>query len=158
MRTVALKFLPPFAALLLAMAAINSADVLSKWWAGSGPAVEWQGVEVLTKTVRPGGQIEMIYTARIHRQCPAELRGFIVAHDGTVPVRYPVVSGGYTEPSPDPVKIRVSITMPLRADLGLSPLRSGNYVYRTLATRYCPSGVETDSAVPDVPFFLEVPG
>lgn len=155
---VMVRATPALLGLLLAMVTLTSWDTVSRWWAGLGPAIEWQGVEVLTKLVRPGDQIEMIYTARIHRQCPSDLRGFIVAHDGTVPVRYPVVSGGYTEPSEDPVRIRVSITVPLRSDPGLSPMHSGQHVYRMIATRYCPSGIEIDNAVPDVPFLLEVLG
>jgi hypothetical protein len=151
------RYAPPLAALVLALLAINSADVLHKWWHGAGPAIEWHGVKILTEVVQPGGQIEMIYSATIHRQCPSEIRGFVMAPDGTVPVRFPVVAGGYTEPSEEPVQIRVSITMPLRADPGLSPLRSGNHIYRTMVTRYCPAGVETDNAVPDIPFTLQVP-
>lgn len=148
---------PPAMALLLALVTINSFDVIHKWWAGAGPAVEWDGVEVLTRTVQPGGKLEMIYTATIHRQCPAELRGFIGAPDGTVPIRFPIVAGGYTIPAEEPVQIRVSITLPHQADPGLGPLQSGPHVYRTLATRYCPGGTETDSAVPDAEFYLEVP-
>lgn len=155
--SISSRALPPVLGVILAMAAISSTDVLRKWWEGAGPTVEWQGVEVLTRTVRPGGKLEMVYTAMIHRQCPSDLRGFIVAEDGTVPIRFPVVAGGYTEPTDDPVQIRVSITMPHQADPGLSPLQSGKHIYRTLATRYCPQGTETDSAVPDVEFYLEVP-
>lgn len=151
------RIFPPVMALILALAAINSADVIRKWWEGTGPAIQWLGVEVLSKTVKPGGNIEMIYTARIHRQCPSDIRGFIVAEDGTVPVRFPVLAGGYVEPSDAPVQIRVSIVMPTRSDMGLSELRSGPHIYRTLVTRYCAAGTEVDNFVPDVAFFLEVP-
>lgn len=152
------RFLPPVLAILLALVALNSADTIRKWWVGAGPAVQWQGVEVMTQTVKPGGQIEAVYSAIIRRQCPSEVRGFVVdASNGTVPVRFPVVWGGYVMPDPEPVKIRVSITMPRSSDPGLAPLRAGKHVYRTLVTRYCPTGVEADNLVPDVPFFLEVP-
>lgn len=152
------KIMPPLVALGLAMLAVNSSDVISKWWHGYGPAVEWLGVEVLSERVRPGGAIDIVYTAIVHRQCPADLRGFIVAEDGSVPVRFPTISGGYARPSEEPVKIRVSIAMPFHSDNGLTPLNSGPHIYRTLATRYCPNGVEYDNAVPDAKFLLEVPG
>ncbi|MEY5061107.1 MAG: hypothetical protein RIS45_1028 [Planctomycetota bacterium] len=151
------KIFPPLIALALALVAINSADVVRKWWEGSGPAIEWHGVEVLTHTVRPGGKLEIVYTATIHRQCQADLRSFVVAPDETVPIRFPVVSGGYAQPSPDPVRIKVSITIPLQSDPGLSPLQSGAHTYRTVATRYCPQGVETDNKIPDAKFAMEVP-
>lgn len=151
------KLTPPLLGLVLALTAISSGDVLSKWWAGTGPAVEWRGVEVLTKTVHPGGTLSMVYTAVINRQCPAELRGFVVAEDGTVPIRLPPVSGGYTEVSPDPVRVRVSLTMPAKEDAGLARLQSGDYVYRAVSTRFCPNGVEVDNDVPDVKFYMEVP-
>lgn len=151
------KLTPPLLGLVLAMTAISSGDVLSKWWAGTGPAVEWRGIEVLSQTVHPGGKLVMTYTAVINRQCPSELRGFLVAEDGTVPVRFPPVSGGYTEASPDPVQVRVSLTIPEKSDPGLTPLQSGDYVYRTVSTRFCPNGVEMDNDVPDAKFYLEVP-
>ena len=155
MRVVS-KIFPPIVAVIMAMIAINSADVIHRWWEGTGPAIEWRGVEVITTTVQPGGQLEMIYTAVVHRQCPADLRGFIIAPDGTVPVRFPIVSGGYAMPSDEPIRIRVSIAIPHRSDLGLAALKTGPHIYRTMATRYCPAGAETDVAIPDVPFHLEV--
>jgi len=119
-------------------------------------AIEWHGVEVVTKTVRPGDNLEIIYGATINKQCPADLRSFLVAPDGAVPVRYPVVAGGYSKPSDLPVEIRVKVKVPETADPGLAPLISGEYIYRTLATRYCPDGVEEDSHVPDARFNLEI--
>jgi hypothetical protein len=119
-------------------------------------AIEWHGVEVVTKTVRPGDFLEIVYGATVNKQCPADLRGFLVADDGTVPVRYPIVAGGYSRPSDEPVEIRVRIKIPQTADPGLAPLHDGEYIYRTLATRYCPDGVEEDIVVPDARFNLEV--
>jgi hypothetical protein len=119
-------------------------------------AIDWHGVETITKTVRPGDMLEIVYGASINKQCPADLRGFLVAPDGTVPVRYPVVAGGYSKPSDLPVEIRVKVKVPETADPGLAPLASGEYVYRTLATRYCPDGVEEDHDIPDARFNLEV--
>jgi hypothetical protein len=120
------------------------------------PAVSWDSVKVITPIVEPGGILYMVYTATVNKQCPSDLRGFLVAEDGTVPVRFPPVSGGYTKPSDDPVEIRVSITIPKKADNGLAPLHSGRYTYRTVVTRYCPDGVEDDNSVPEAPFTLEV--
>ncbi len=150
------KVMPPVIALLLAMAAINSADVIHKWWDSRGPAITWHGVTATPKTVRPGDSLDVIYTATVHRQCPSDIRGFIFAPDGTVPVRFPVVSGGYSRPAESRTEIRVRVVIPDRSDPGLAPLRSGPHIYRNLVTRYCPSGIEIDAAVPDVPFNLEV--
>lgn len=119
-------------------------------------AIDWHGVETITKTVRPGDNLEIVYGATINKQCPADLRGFLVAPDGSVPVRYPVVAGGYAKPSDAPVEIRVKVKVPETADPGLAPLVTGEYIYRTLATRYCPEGVEEDHDVPDARFNLEV--
>lgn len=151
------KFTAPVLGLLLAMTAINSWDTIGKWWAGSGPAIEWRSVDVLTQVVNPGGKLEMVYTAIIHRHCPSEIRGFVVAGDGSVPIRFPPVSGGYTPASEDPVRVRISLIMPKEADPGLGQLQSGDHVYRTVTTRFCPGGVETDNDVPDAKFYLEVP-
>jgi len=154
---LASNVLPAAIALLLAMAAINSAEVVHKWWDRRGPAITWHGVKVSPEIVRPGDAIEITYTATVHRQCPSDIRGFIFAPDGTVPVRFPVVSGGYTRPTDGSTEIRVRLVIPEYADAGLAPLRSGQHIYRNLITRYCPSGIEVDAAVPDVPFNLEVP-
>jgi hypothetical protein len=123
----------------------------------SQSAIEWHGVEVVTKTVRPGDNLEIVYHATVNKQCPADLRGFLVAPDGAVPVRYPVVAGGYSKPSDLPVEVRVKVKVPETSDPGLAALVSGEYIYRTLATRYCPDGVEEDHEVPDARFKLEVP-
>lgn len=151
-----LHVIPLALALILFMVALNGVEQVMRWMDRSVPAIEWQGVEVLTQTVRPGGELSVIYTARINKSCPADLRGFLIAPDGSAPVRFPVVAGGYAKPSDDPVMIRVSITIPRQADRGLHQFQNGNHIYRTMATRYCPEGVEEDASVPDVPFMLEV--
>jgi hypothetical protein len=147
------------AALLALIAFFTSLPFLETVFRGidrQTSAIEWHGVEVVTKTVRPGDFLEIVYGATVNKQCPADLRGFLVADDGTVPVRYPVVAGGYSRPSDEPVEIRVRIKVPETADPGLAPLHDGEYIYRTLATRYCPDGVEEDSGVPDARFNLEM--
>lgn len=120
-------------------------------------AVDWHGVETITRVVRPGETLEMVYLATINKQCPSDIRGFIVAPDGSVPIRFPTVAGGYTRPSDKPVEIRVRIPIPRQSDGGLEPLRSGQYIYRSAVTRYCPDGVEDDNQIPDAHFTLEVP-
>ena len=156
MRYLSLNLIPALLGLILFAVLLTAGEQVRRWIVTSGPAIEWQGVEVMTQTVRPGGQLEMIYTAIVHRACPADLRSFIVSQDGSVPVRYPVVAGGYSKPSDDPVQIRVAVTIPRTSDAGLARLKSGPHVYRTMATRYCPDGVEEDTAVPDAPFMMEV--
>lgn len=118
-------------------------------------AIEWHGVEVLTKVVRPGGNLELVYSATINKQCPSDLRAFIVAPDGTVPIRFPTVAGGYARPAGAPVEIRVRLPIPEQSDPGLAPLVSGEHIYRTTVTRYCPDGVENDNSVPDAKFMME---
>jgi hypothetical protein len=116
--------------------------------------VDWHGVKTITRVLKPGDTLEMIYLATINKQCPSDIRGFIVAPDGSVPVRFPTVAGGYTRPSDGPVEIRVRIPIPRQSDGGLEPLKSGEYIYRSTVTRYCPDGVEDDNLIPDVPFTL----
>jgi hypothetical protein len=122
----------------------------------SQPAITWHGVEVVNDVVRPGGLLEVIYSLTVHKQCPADLRGFIVAPDGSVPIRLPTLAGGYAQPSESIVKVRVKLPVPLQSDPGLAPLQSGQHTYRTIATRYCPEGVEQDNNIPDATFSLEV--
>jgi hypothetical protein len=149
--------IPALLAALVVMVMALSGERLWSRLGWQSPAIEWQGVEVLTPTVRPGGILTMVYTARVNRQCPSDLRGFIIDGNGATPVRFPVVIGGYTRPSDEPVKIRVSIMVPLRSDAGLAPYHPGPHIYRTTAMRYCPEGFEADVRIPDAPFTLEVP-
>ena len=148
---------PAILALILFAVTINSVETGRVWYTQNIDAIEWQGVEVLTGRVVPGGTLTVEYTAVINKQCPSDLRGFLIAEDGSAPVRFPTVAGGYAKPTDGPVKIRVNITIPKTSDASLAPLQSGPHVYRTLATRYCPDGVEEDARIPDAPFHLEVP-
>ena len=118
--------------------------------------VDWHGVETITRVIKPGETLEIIYLATINKQCPSDIRGFIVAPDGSVPIRFPTVAGGYTRPSNGPVEIRVRIPIPRQSDGGLEPLKSGEYIYRSTVTRYCPDGVEDDNSIPDAPFTLNI--
>lgn len=119
-------------------------------------AVQWHSVEVITKQVRPGDNLELLYSATIQKQCPSDLRGFIVAADGSVPIHFSTVAGGYARPSDAPVESRVKIKLPEHSDPGLAPLESGEYTYRANATRYCPDGIEFDNAIPDATFSMAV--
>lgn len=120
-------------------------------------AITWHSVKVVTPVVSPGETLEVVYSATINKQCPSDVRGFFVAPDGSVPVRMATTAGGYARPSDGPVDVRVKLLVPVMSDSGLAPLQSGEYIYRTLVTRYCPDGVEDDNSVPDVKFRLEVP-
>lgn len=146
--------IPALLALVLFAVSLNAYDILGKWYGRRTVAIEWTGVEVKTPEVMPGGTLRMVYTAKINKQCPSDLRGFIIGPDGTVPVRMPVVAGGYSRHSEDVREIPVAITIPPSPDPNMAPYVSGRYVYRTLATRYCSDGVEEDSSIPDAPFLL----
>jgi hypothetical protein len=119
-------------------------------------AITWRGVEVISKTLKPGEILELVYTLTVNKQCPSDLRAFIVAPDGTVPIRFPTIAGGYARPSEVPTHVRVKIPISKEADPGLAPLTSGLHIYRVTATRYCPDGVEQDNNIPDAKFQLEV--
>jgi hypothetical protein len=153
---VKLNIVMALLALVIVMVAASLIDLVRREIETSRPAIEWHGVRVLTETVRPGGTLEMIYSATVHRTCPADVRGFLVAEDGSAPVRFPTLSGGYSLPSDGPTDIRVAVRIPPAADPGLKPLETGRHVYRTVATRYCSQGVEQDTAIPDAPFMLLV--
>lgn len=157
MTTLHSKLMPPILGFMLAIAAIQMSPSLWGWWNSTGAAIEWVGVTVHTPVVKPGETLRITYRAIVHRSCPADLRGFVIAPDGTFPVRFPTVRGGYTQPSESETDIPVSIPIPPMADPGLEPLRSGPHIYRTVATRYCPYGFEEDYQIPDARFQLEVP-
>lgn len=124
---------------------------------GREPAIEWTGVKVETPEVRLGGTLQLTYGLKVNRQCPSDLRGFIVAADGSVPVRLPPLAGGYTKPSDNAVETHVRVAIPMFSDPGLAPLVPGEYTLRTLATRFCPDGIEDDSNIPDAPFRIVGP-
>lgn len=151
---IRVQAVPAMLALILFTVLLNTAETVGRWIDRQTVAVSWAAVSVDTPIVGPGDTLSMTYTATINKQCPADLRGFLVAPDGSVPVRFPVVAGGYSKPSQDPLPIRVAIAIPNASDPGLAPLAPGRYVYRVVATRYCPDGVEYDTAIPDASFIL----
>lgn len=149
--------IPALLALIALMAGLPFVESILRIKAQATPAIEWHGVRVITPTVKAGGVLEIVYLATVNKQCPSDLRGFLVASDQTVPVRFAVISGGYRKPSGGPIEIPVKIVLPSQSDAHLASLTSGRYVYRTLVTRFCADGVEDDDSVPDVEFYLEVP-
>ena len=155
-RTLLGHIVPLLLAVLVFFTTVPFIETMFRVHRAAQAAIEWHGVEVVSKVVRPGDNLEIVYTATINKQCPSDLRGFIVTEDGSVPVRYPTVAGGYSRPSNLPVEIRVRIKVPETADPGLAPFVNGEHVSRATATRYCPDGVETDNSIPDAPFTLEV--
>lgn len=155
-RTIASHAVPALLACLVFFTILPFMESLWRLNAQATDAITWHGVEVISKVVRPGGNLDLVYSATINKQCPSDLRGFFVAPDGTVPIRLPTVAGGYARPSAEPVEIRVKLAVPERSDPGLAPLVSGEYTYRAIATRYCPDGVEDDNEIPDARFQLEV--
>ena len=149
--------LPATLALILVMVSLNAFRVLNDWRQTFTPAITWHSVDVLTPKVSPGGELRLIYHMTVNKTCPADIRGFMVAPDGSVPIRLPVTPGGYTKPSDGPVEAHVNINIPNEADKTLLPLVSGRYAYRVMVTRYCPEGIENDMAVPDAEFEMVLP-
>lgn len=148
--------LPAIMAVLVFFVTVPFVESVFRFYSHYQPAVEWHGVEVISKVVRPGDNLELLYSATINKQCPSDLRAFFIAPDGSVPVRLPPVAGGYARPSDEEVEIKVKVMVPKTSDPGLAPLVSGEYTYRAIATRYCPDGVEDDNDIPDAKFHLEV--
>jgi hypothetical protein len=153
---VQLHLVPALLAMLVFFTTLPFLESAFRIYNRSGPAITWHSAHVVNRIVKPGDVLEIIYTLTVNKQCPSDLRAFIIAPDGTVPVRIPTIAGGYARPSDQPLQITVKVPIPRNADPGLAPLESGQHLYRATATRYCPDGVETDSNIPDAPFMLEV--
>ena len=149
--------LPMVLAGILFVMTLNSIDQVDRWFERQMPAITWHSVEVKTPVVRPGEELALIYRATVNKTCAADLRGFIDAPDGSVPIRFPITKGGYAKPAPEPQEIPVRILIPPTSDPGLASLKSGPHAYRTNVTRYCPEGTEEDASVPSAHFMLEVP-
>lgn len=133
-------------------AAVNAVD---KAFATTEPAIEWKQARALTPVVRAGGVLEIEYTALILKQCPSDLRTFLLNNNtDSASYRFPDQSGGYRRASPDLQTWLVKIAVndpPLGS--GFPPLEPGNYTYRATAIRYC-DRIEFDSMIPDVAFKL----
>jgi hypothetical protein len=117
------------------------------------PAIEWLSAKAITPEVRVGGVLEVEYSAVIRRQCPADLRAFLLDEDlDTAAYRFPDQAGGYRQASPRPqtFRIKVNIVDPPSGS-GFPPLVPGNYKYRATAIRYC-DRIELDSQIPDATF------
>jgi hypothetical protein len=149
--------IPAMLALIFVTTILPAIESGQRFWGRTVNPIEWYGVGVTTPTVHPGGTLKMVYKARVNRQCPSDVRSFIVAPDGTVPIRMPTVAGGYTKPSEEIVEIPISVAIPKQSDPGRPPLTSGPHKYRSHVTRYCHDYVHEDFAIPDAVFRLEVP-
>lgn len=151
-------FIPAALALIAVFAAVPFIESSVRIYRSHEPAITWYSARVNNQgNVKPGDALSITYRARINKQCPSDLRGFLVFEDDqTVPVRYPTLSGGYAKPSKNVTEINVKVPIPVSSDAGLLPMKSGEYIYRTIVTRYCPEGVEEDTKVPDAHFHLEV--
>lgn len=148
------NIIPAFLALIAFMVLFPAYESISRLIASQSRAIDWFGVQVLTPTVTPGGTLELVYKARINKQCPSDLQGFLVADDGSVPVRFPVVAGGYRPPSEHIEEIKVKVQIPLNSDPGLAPLEAGRFTYKVISTRYCLDGVEQDRSIPPASFTI----
>jgi len=141
----------------LVLVAVNSVRVISDWSRTFTPAITWHGVDVLTPQVSPGGELRIVYRMTVNKSCPADVRGFMVAPDGSVPIRFPLTTGGYTKPTGGPVDALVNIIVPMKSSSTFLPIVPGRYIYRAIVTRYCPEGVEDDLMVPEAPFEMVIP-
>ena len=151
------NLVPALLAMIIFIVTLPFVESLHRLYDQTVPAIEWYSGRAVNSPVRPGEVLHIVYKAKINKQCPSDIRSFIRAEDGSVPVRFPVLAGGYTPPTKDVVDIKVNIQIPLVTDFGLEPFKSGKHEYQSLVTRYCSSGVEQDSNVPSIPFMLEVP-
>jgi len=124
------------------------------------PPIEWLGVRVLTPVVKVGGVLELEYTAKINRQCPADIRAFLIRKRGDgveqAAYRFPDRTGGYR--LADPTKWQVILVKILIQDSSIGDefpkLEPGEYAYRVRPIRYCADGVEPDNFSPDARFTL----
>lgn len=120
------------------------------------PAIEWKGVIVSTPVVKIGGELIVSYTARVNKQCPADLRSFLIDRTGAAAYRFPDTQGGYSTAnrnSDQTITVRRVIRDPLAGE-NLAPLQPGVYTYRVTAIRYCET-TQLDSFIPDATFTLE---
>ena len=113
--------------------------------------VVWYGVETLTPTVAPGGELVLEYEAEVKQQCPADLNGFVREADGGVVQRF-TVNGGYTKASFGRKKIPVRILIQDDPAKIFPPLKDGVHTYEVIAIRYCTDGLKIDNNIPTAHF------
>jgi hypothetical protein len=149
--------LPAILALIVFLTALPFIESVIRYSGSDGPAIEWKSVRVLTPVVRPGEKLVFEYTRQHMHQCPSDLRRFIMLPNEDIVVRFPLVPGG-GRVAEDAVKtVQSSVVIPLTPDDGKEAWRTGPYIYRMTAVRFCKDRIEYDTAIPDVHFKLEVP-
>ena len=148
--------LPASIALILTILIVNSSTFWRDIYYRTIRCITWGEAVLATPVVAPGETLKITYQVKVNKQCPSDLRTFIMAPDGSAAVRFPPIFGGYNRASGEWQEIKVSVVVPPTPDPSQPNWIEGDYIYRTIATRYCPEGVEVDAAVPDVPFRLKV--
>lgn len=143
-------------AVILTFVLVNVGQFGYDKWYESQPPIEWIGAEAITKVVKKGDIFRAKYKAIVYKQCPADLTHFLVAPDGTSPVRFDDTRGGYRIPTDGKeTEINFSIQIPIKAFDPLVPYPPGVYTYRVIAKRYCGMEPYLDNGIPDVKFKLE---
>lgn len=140
---------------ILKIAEQSATNAVERAFAKSEPAIDWRGAKAVTPEVKIGGTLEVQYTALIRKQCPSDLRSFLLNEKtDAAAYRFPDQAGGYRRVSLDPQTwtVKIAVNDP-PAGSGFPPLEPGDYTYRTTAIRYC-DRIELDSMIPDVAFKL----
>ena len=130
-------------------------NAVERAFAKSEPAIDWRSAKAITPEVKIGETLEVQYTALIRKQCPSDLRSFLLDNKtDAASYRFPDQAGGYRRVSLDPQTwtVKIVINDP-PAGSGFPPLQPGDYTYRATAIRYC-DRIELDSMIPDVAFKL----
>lgn len=139
---------------ILAISADAANKAVTIALASVDPPIEWISGRALTPEIKVGDTLEIEYKALIKKQCPADVRSFLLDDSDSAVYRFPDQPGGYRRANPEPQTIVVKIKIndpPIGS--GLPPLEPGSYVYRSNAVRYCERFI-LDSNIPDVHFKL----
>lgn len=140
---------------ILGIAEEAATNAVDKAFAKTEPTISWISAKALKPEVTVGGVLEIEYMALIRKQCPSDLRSFLLNETTDVAAyRFPDQSGGYRreDRSPQIWRVKIVISDPPPGS-GFPPLEPGDYRYRTTAIRYC-DRIELDSSIPDVVFKL----